>query len=198
MNKILGQIVVMSVLILLSGCSTKSDSLQTYNINPDLNFSKLSHSIYRDKSIKVAYPINIKGKSGTSIYYSYSRLEDGVYQDSSWSSNSSQLLTGSIMLALEHGRVFKSVIDYTSLANTDYLLESEVYDFYHKIRKDLSVSVVSIRFDLIDTDNNILVKSKKFNYEIPTGTVNAIGYVKATNRALEKLSADLTRWIGRS
>ena len=87
------------------------------------------------------------------------------------------------------------MIDYTSLANTDYLLESEVYDFHHKVRKGHSVSVVSIRFDLIDTSDNLLVKSRKFSYEIPTGTVDAVGYVKATNRALEKLSADLVRWL---
>ncbi|MEA3491262.1 MAG: ABC-type transport auxiliary lipoprotein family protein [Campylobacterota bacterium] len=198
MNRTIGEAVVVAGLILLGGCSTKSDPMQTYNINPNLKFSKLPHSIYREKSVKVAYPINIKGRSGTSIYYAYNRLEDGVYQDSSWSSNSSQLLTSSIMLALEHGRVFKSVVDYTSLANTDYLLESEVYDFYHKLRKDLSLSVVSIRFDLISTDNNILIKSKKFSYEIPTETVNAVGYVKATNIALERLSADLSRWLGRS
>ena len=104
-------------------------------------------------------------------------------------------MTSGIIRALEHGGVFKSVIDYTSLANTDYLLESEVYDIYHKVRKNLSVSVLSIRFDLINTENNVLVKSKKFSYQIPTETVDAVGYVKATNIALEKLSADLVRWL---
>ncbi len=72
-----------------------------------------------------------------------------------------------------------------------------MYDFYHKVRKNLSVSVLSIRFDLIDTDYNRLVKSRRFTYEVPTETVDALGYVKATNIALEKLTVDLVKWLGR-
>ncbi len=175
----------------------KSTPIRTYSLNPDFNFSKLSHSTYRDKSIKIAYPANIKGKASTSIFFSYSKIEEGAYQNAIWSASNSQLVANSVIRALEKGAIFKTVIDYTSLANTDYFLESEVYDFYHKVREDLSLSIVSIRFDLIDTDNNLLVKSRKFTYEIPTETVNALGYVKATNIALEKLTSDLVKWLGK-
>ncbi len=197
MKKTIIQLSILAGVIFLSGCAVKSSQLRTFTLNPTYHYGKVAHSPYRNKSVKVAYPSNVKGKSGTSINFSYSRLEVGSYQNATWASSSSQLLTGSIIQALEQGRVFKSVIDYTSLANTDYLLESEVYDFQHKVRKNRSVSVVSIRFDLIDTSDNILVKSRKFTYEIPTETVNAVGYVKATNRALEKLSADLVRWLAK-
>jgi ABC-type uncharacterized transport system auxiliary subunit len=195
MKNILIKLLWMTGVLLLSGCAFKSATLRTFTLNPSYHFGKVSHSPYRQKSIKVAYPNSIKGKSSSSICFSYSRLEEGNYQNASWSSSSSQLLTGSIIRALEHGGVFKSVIDYTSLANTDYLLESEVYEICHKVRKGLSVSVLSMRFDLIDTDNNVLVKSRKFTYEIPTKTVDAAGYVVATNRAMEKLSIDLVRWL---
>jgi len=186
---------VLAGVIFWSGCAVKSSQLRTFTLNPSYHFGKVAHSPYRSKSVKVAYPSSIRGKSGSSINFSYGRLEVGSYQNATWTSSSSQLLTGSIIQALERGGVFKSVIDYTSLANTDYLLESEVYDFHHKVRKNRSVSVVSIRFDLIDTRDNLLAKSRKFSYEIPTETVDAVGYVKATNKALEKLSADLVRWL---
>ena len=196
MNRVT-KIVILTGALLLSGCAMKSSELRTYSLNPDLNFSKLSHAVYRDKSIKIAYPTNIKGKTSSSIYFSYSKIQEGKYQNAIWNSSNSQLLINGIIRALEKGAAFKTVIDYTSLANTDYLLESEVYDFYHKVRKNLSVSVLSIRFDLIDTDYNRLVKSRKFTYEIPTQTVDALGYVKATNIALERLTADLVKWLGR-
>jgi ABC-type uncharacterized transport system auxiliary subunit len=196
MNRV-EKIAILTGALLLSGCAMKSSEMRTYSLNPDLNFSKLSHAVYRDKSIKIAYPTNIKGKTSSSIYFSYSKIQEGKYQNAIWNSSNSQLLINGIIRALEKGAVFKTVIDYTSLANTDYLLESEVYDFYHKVRKNLSVSVLSIRFDLIDTDYNRLVKSRKFTYEIPTGTVDALGYVKATNIALEKLAVDLVKWLGR-
>jgi ABC-type uncharacterized transport system auxiliary subunit len=196
MNKVV-KIVILIGTLLLSGCAMKSSEMRTYSLNPDLNFSKLTHAVYRDKSIKIAYPTNIKGKTSSSIYFSYSKIEEGKYQNAIWNSSNSQLLINGIIRALEKGAVFKTVVDYTSLANTDYLLESEVYDFYHKVRKNLSVSVLSIRFDLIDTDYNRLVKSRRFTYEVPTETVDALGYVKATNIALEKLTVDLVKWLGR-
>lgn len=196
MNRVV-KLVIVAGILLLSGCAMKSSEMRTYSLNPDLNFSKLSHAVYRDKSIKIAYPSNIKGKTSSSIYFSYSKIEEGKYQNAIWNSSNSQLLINGIIRALEKGAVFKTVVDYTSLANTDYLLESEVYDFYHKVRKNLSVSVLSIRFDLIDTDYNRLVKSRRFTYEIPTKTVDALGYVKATNIALDKLAVDLVKWLGR-
>ncbi len=196
MNRVV-KTVILTGILLLGGCSMKSSEMKTYGLNPDLNFSKLPHATYRDKSVKIAYPTNIKGKSSSSIYFSYSKIDEGKYQNAIWTSSNGQLLINSIIRSLEKGGVFKTVIDYTSLGNTDYLLESEVYDFYHKVRKGVSVSVLSIRFDLIDTDYNHLVKSKRFTYEVPTQTVDALGYVKATNIALDKMSLDLVRWLAR-
>ncbi len=197
MRRVAIKLFFLAGVLFLGGCSVKTATVHTYVLNPSFHYGKLSHSPYSTKSVKVSYPTNIKGKSSSSIYFSYSRIEQGSYQAANWSTSSSQLLTSIIIRALEHGKVFKSVIDYTSLANADYLLESEVYDFYHKVRKNLSVSIFSIRFDLIDTNDNLVVKSKKFSYEIPTKTVNAIGYVNATNRAMEKLSADLVKWLSK-
>ncbi len=196
MNRVV-KTVILTGILLLGGCSMKSSEMKTYGLNPDLNFSKLPHATYRDKSVKIAYPTNIKGKSSSSIYFSYSKIDEGKYQNAIWTSSNGQLLINSIIRSLEKGGVFKTVIDYTSLGNTDYLLESEVYDFYHKVRKGVSVSVLSIRFDLIDTDYNHLVKSKRFTYEVPTQTVDALGYVKATNIALDKMSFDLVKWLAR-
>ncbi len=196
MNRIVKGIILAGVL-LLSGCAMKSSEMKTYGLNPDLNFAKLPYAAHREKSVKIAYPTNIKGKSSSSIYFSYSKIDEGKYQNAIWTSSNGQLLINSIIRSLEKGGVFKTVIDYTSLGNTDYLLESEVYDFYHKVRKGVSLSVLSIRFDLIDTDYNRLVKSKRFTYEVPTQTVDALGYVKATNIALDKMSLDLVRWLAK-
>ena len=41
------------------------------------------------------------------------------------------------------------------------------------------------------------MKSKKFTYKIPTTTIDAKGYVKATNVALDRLSRDLVKWLSR-
>jgi len=195
MSRGLIYIVTISILI-FGGCSSKNPPMKRYLLEPDFSFGRV-HSKYSDSSIKVSYPNDIIGRSGTDIYYSYSKLEDDNYQNSSWSSSSSQLISSIIVRALERGRVFDSIVDYRSVATTDYLLESEVYYLYHKIRKDISLSIVTIRFDLIDLSTNKLIKSRRFSYEIPTKSVDAIGYVKATNIALERLSSDLVKWLAK-
>ncbi len=197
MRRIIKIIYSSILVVIISGCSTKSEPMVTYTIDPSTKIAKIRKSPYMDSSVKVSYPTNIKGKSSSSLYYSYNDIEKDSYQNASWESNSGQLLTYSIIRALEQSRVFKSAIDYRSIANADYVLESEVYQFYHKVRKDISLCVLSIRFDLINSSTNELTKSKKFTYEIPTDTTDAKGYVKATNKAIARLSRDLVKWLSR-
>ncbi len=197
MNIVFKSLSIVVFTIIISGCTTKGEPMVTYTIDPDMKVSQISSSPYRDSSVKVSYPTDIRGKSSSSIYYSYSDTEEGNYQNASWGSNSSQLLAYTVMRALEQGKVFGSTIDYRSVANVDYILESEVYQFYHKVRKDLSLSIVSIRFDLIDSSTSELKKSKKFSYKVATESTDAKGYVEATNKALERLSRDIVKWLGR-
>jgi len=52
-----------------------------------------------------------------------------------------------------------------------------------------------MQFTLIDGDTGKLLKSKKFSYKEPTLSLDAEGYVIATNRVLNRLSQDLLLWI---
>ena len=191
------QIVIISLLIFLSACSSKTTTLHIYTLNPSIDIHKHPNASYSSHSVKVAYPSSIKGIISKRMTYTYDDLEEGTYVNAQWSTSSSKLLMNSFIRVLEKSGVFKATLEYTSLAHTDYLLESEVYEFYHKVRKDLSVAVVSIRFNLIHTQSNTLIKSRKFSYQIPTQTTDAQGYVKATNRAVEKISQDLVQWLAR-
>jgi len=186
-----------TALFFLGGCSYKTATIKTYTLNPPVQYGKLKHSKYRDKTVKVSYPTSIKGRAGSSIHFTYNTLEEGSYQNAVWSTTDSQLLTYAIVHALEKGKVFKTVVDYTSLANSDYILESRIYDFYHKVRKDLSVAVLTMRFDLIDTDSNRIVKSRKFSYAVPTESVDSKGFVEAMDKAVARLSRDLVLWLAK-
>lgn len=189
-------IIFVTIVILLSACTHKEAPMKSYLINPKLNITKHS-SPYHDKALKIAYPNSIKGKSSTAIYFAYNNIEEGRYQNASWSSSNSELLNSVVVRAVEMSKAFGTVVDYRSTALTDYSLESSIYDMYHKVEDGESLSILSIRFDLIDSSSNLLVKSKKFSYQIPTKSVNALGYVQATNRAAQKLAQDLVRWLSR-
>jgi ABC-type uncharacterized transport system auxiliary subunit len=189
-------IVPILISILLGGCSSKEVMLRTYTLNPNIDISRVSNSIYKSKSLKIAYPTSIRGVVTKRIAYSYSDIEDGTYINARWSRASGKLLMSSYIKALEGSRVFGDILEYTSLADSEYLLESEVYEFYHKIRGDVSLSVVSVKFNLVDMSSNRLIKTHKFTYQIPTPTLDAQGYVEATNIAVGKMCRDMVVWLG--
>jgi len=182
------------LLILLYGCSSKTTPITTYSLNPHINIRPYKNSLYKNSTIKVSYPTSINGLIGKRMKYSYNDSEEGLYQNARWSSPSGRLLLNIFIKALDESQNFKSVLDYTSLVNADYILESEVYEFSHKIRGDSSLAVVSIKFNLVD-NNKVLIKSKKFLYEIPTDTFDADGYTKATKEAIQKISLKMLEWL---
>jgi len=188
---------IILILFLLYGCSTKTEAIKRYSLNPSIKIDRYRASKYKNRSVKIAYPTSIRGLITKKIRYSYNDLEDGSYNNSRWSSSSSKLLMNIFIKAIERSDIFNSVVEYTSLVDTEYLIESEIYEFEHKVRDKSSLAIVSIKFNLVDMSNNSLVKSRKFTYSIPTKTTDARGFVEATNIALSKITIDMLNWLRR-
>ena len=189
------QLVLTIMLIWLSGCSSRQQApLKVYTLNVQSDVT-VSHSKYRQKTIKVSYPQSLKSKISEKMYYSYSSTEEGAYQNSQWSNNIGKLLQGAFIESIEQSKLFKAVLPYTSTAGDDYRLESTIFAFSHQVRGKESHALVSIQFALIDTDTGRLIKTKRFSYRIPTKTTNAKGYVEAINIAISRLGKDLIQWL---
>ena len=180
---------IMILVIFLTSC-TKVPPMNYYNLNIKLLSKK--HYI-NNKTISISYPISTKEPLGKSLYYSYSDVQLDRYNNSIWSSSLYKLLHYNISKA--SNLVFRNVVDYNSLAMSDYILESRVEEFYHKVRPNLSLSIVTIKFILINNNSKRIIKSKRFSYQIPTTTKDARGYVEATNKALNRLLNDLIAWL---
>ncbi len=182
-------------LFVLSGCSLKEAApLKVYTLNSG-NVTPVTYSDHRNKTIKVSYPQALKEKLTNGISYSYSSSERGEYQNSQWSNNAGKLIQGNIIQILVQSRIFKAVLPYESTAEEDLRLESSVFDFSHHVRGEASYAVVFIQFNLINTDSGKLIKTKRFSYKENTQTLDARGYVEATNRAMIRLSKDLVEWL---
>jgi len=182
-------------LFLFSGCAFKTSAPVTEYTLTANNIVPVTSSRYRNKTLKVDYPQPLKEKLSQSIQYSYSLSDRGEYLNSQWANGLSQLIQGTLIDALERSKNFKGVVSYASTAYADYRLESTVYDFSHHIRGKESYAIVSLKFTLIDTSTGKLVKTKKFSYKEYTTTVDARGFVEASNRAMSKLSRDLANWL---
>ncbi len=182
-------------LFMLSGCSVKEATpIKIYTLDAG-SVAPVSHSSHRGQTIKVSYPQALKDTLTNGMAYSYSGSERGVYQNSQWSNNAGKLLQGNIIQILTHSRIFKAVLPYESTAGEDLRLESIVFDFSHHVRGEASFAIVSIQMNLINTDSGKLIKTKRFSYKEQTQTLDARGYVEATNRAMGRLSRDLVVWL---
>ncbi len=182
------------ILLWLNGCSSKQAPLTVYTLNTP-TVVKTYSSRFKYKTIKVMYPQSLKEKISQKMRYSYSSAEQGVYQNSQWSNNIGKLLEGTFIQALDGSNLFKAVLPYASTVQEDYRLESNIFAFSHQVRGEQSHALVSIQFSLINTDTGKLVKTKHFSYKVATSTIDAKGYVQASNVAVGKLSRDLLYWL---
>ncbi len=187
-------IIWIAIFLFLQGCSVKQSPMKVYTLNGDTNQKAYSYK-FKDKTIKVAYPQGLKEKLGRNMQFSYSNTEYGSYQNSQWSNTIGQLLQGTFIQTLQQSELFRGVFSYTSTAQADYRLESTIFDFSHHVRGNTSYAIVSIQFVLIDSDSGQMAKSRLFRYAVPTETINAKGYVDATNIAMGMLCKDLIAWL---
>jgi len=187
------QLAFIIILIGLLGC-TKEPALKVYSLEiPTVN--AVQGSAYKNKSIKVTYPQSLKDQISQKMNFSYSSIDSGNYQNSEWSNNMRKLLQGTFIEVLDESKLFKVVLSNTSTVKEDYRLESTIFAFHHRVRGEQSHAVVSIKFNLINTETGHLLKSKKFSYAEATPTTDAKGYVTATNVAVTRLSRDLVAWL---
>ena len=181
------------ILVGLAGC-TKAPALKVYSLDmPPV--ATVQSSAYKNKNIKVTYPQSAREDISQKMNFTYSSSVSGNYQNSEWSNNMNKLLQGTFVEVLDNSRLFKVVLLDTSTAEEDYRLESTIFAFHHRVRGLESHAIVSIQFNLINIGTGRLVKSKRFSYSEATSTLDAKGYVSATNNIMVRLSKDLLQWL---
>ncbi len=182
-------------MLAVSGCAFKEAApMQTYTLE-NIKVTPVRSSSYRHKILKIAYPQTLKEKMTDRICYSYDENDRGEYLNSVWSNALEKLLQGSIIDILQQSHIFKAVVPYASSVNADYRLEILIYDLSHHIRGKDSYAVVSVQMTLIDSSTGVLVKSRRFAYRETTQSVDAKGYVAATNKIMHRFASDLLLWL---
>lgn len=189
---------LLSILLLVATNCTKQQIITIYTIDTNINIKKIKNSDYKDNTIKIAYPKGINSMMGRNILFNYKNNEDAIYQNGIWSNSANRLIMSYIHHIIDGSSIFKNTINYSSYAKFDYILEIYIDKFYHKIRQNHSKSILSIRFNLLYINNKIIVKTKKFNYQISTTSRDLAGYIEATQKIFYLLNIDLINWLKKS
>ena len=191
--KIIAQITSILMYVGLLGC-TQAPTMKIYSLKVP-KVEKVLSSYYRNKTLKVTFPYSLREQISEKMNFSYSDSDYGTYLNSEWSNNMSKLLQGTIIDIFDNSRLFKTVLADTSTLKENYRLESNIFSFEHRVRGKASYAVVSILFTLIDADTGKFLKSKRFNYQEATPSIDAKGYAFATNAIITRLSRDLLMWL---
>jgi len=190
----LRQILILLILF-LGGCATKTIN-SFYISTPNIDIPKLHSSKFANSVLKVSYPEGSSIYMGSRIYYTLGDRES-YYKYSRWSDSANRMILSLVVESLQKSQIFKSVIDYSSDAKSDYMLESTIYSFRHIVNDSDSYAYLKIGFRLVDKSNNKIIKEKIFEYKEPCKTTDARGFIEATKEIFTKLSRELSLWIER-
>jgi ABC-type uncharacterized transport system auxiliary subunit len=187
----LSDVVLVLFVLLFTSCSKP---VTIYSIDKPA-IEVIKDSRYKHKTIKIAYPKSIKDMMSRDIVVKYAPNEQSIYQQSFWAENINRLTMAFVTEVFESSKIFKTTINYSSYIKSDYLLEVYIHQMHHQLHSRGSDALVSIKFNLLDAYHYRFIKTKRFDYRIPTQTQNAKGYIQANQKAFNQLQSDLINWI---
>ena len=195
MNKIKFIYVFSFLIIVLSGCTTKT--LPAYKIyNLDTNNKCCSYN-YKKKNIniKIIEPITAKSLNSTAIYYSSEKYKLQTYKLSKWSDYPTKMLLTVLSSKLDNLNIYNNVMTSNIYAHANYILQSKLIEFKQVINNNNSNIILKMKFYLISSTNQSDITSKTFTYKIDTKKIDAKSSVIAFNSAVDLLINDLSSWL---
>jgi len=181
------------ILLLLTGCTTHTAPSTYYTLSSKAPRESPTHI---SKSIKIGMPNSTTQYMTDSMRYTKSNGESGAYLYSAWSNPPVAMIGETLFSTLERSTLFDVVIPYSSLGQTDYLLESTLISFQHTIiDTDTSNGLIDISMRIIDLKTKKIVPTKRFTITTPSRSNDASGGVVALDQGLETLSTQICEWL---
>jgi len=179
------------------GCAARQNkpiahyTLKTEEALPLSKVRKFEH-----KTLQIQLPRSTKEIKKNKILYTKNPLQRDTYLYSRWSDTPNRLIAYYFRTYLAGSNLFKTVIDERSIAKPDYILESNLEEFYQLFETDQSAyGVLKIHFFLIDAKKKKVIASYFTNFKIPASSPDAKGGVEALQKATKKSAEALLGWL---
>lgn len=184
---------------LLSGCSFKNNtpSIDTYTLkNSKVNVIEVKNKAFFNKILKIEKPTSTRDIESRRILYAKKSFERDAYAYGKWSDTPNVMLQKNFIYALGESKLFKTVLLKRSFAKADYILESNLDEFYHAfVTSEASVGVITLEAHLIDSQRKKVIASKRFSLVKDAPSQDIKGGVEALNNASNALTSELIVWL---
>ena len=184
--------ILLSTILLITGCSVKTTTLNSYDLSTNSSISSVKH--HKNRVLKVKYPSALDALGSSKIFYK----RDGItsyYLYSQWSAPLNRLIYSQLIKNLSNSNSFKSVVGYSSEVSPDLNLETQIIDFYNVVEGEDSYADISIKVRLINAKNEKIVKEKLFHYKLKVEELNAKSFISTAKMAIEEFNRDLVKFL---
>ncbi len=187
--------ILLLFLIVFSGCSIKTlPPVKKYSIEKNINIKKFKND--KCNTINIAFMQSSDILMSKNMIYSKG-LEKNSYYFSEWFQVPSVMLTNLIYQTMKDSDICKDVYYQMPSFQTDYTLHSKLLEFDQRFDDTKSYGIVDVLFYITDKKNHIIAQ-KEFSVVSKATSNNAIGGVKAINKASNILIKKVICWIFKS
>lgn len=184
--------------LILSGCIQNTvPAIDLYTINIPCGIDKpIVKKAAAGTVLKVSIPKSTSSIMSRNILYQKDEYSQNPYAHSNWNDTPNIMLGRVFLSCINKSSIFQSVLPSYSKGKSDFLLESNLMEFYHHINTDgSSEGRVKVEFYLIDLKSGNVISTNEFFSKVSSKTLDAKGGVKALNYATKSIANSLVRWL---
>lgn len=130
------------------------------------------------------------------ILFSRDSATRGLYQFAFWLESPALRFANLILQRLECARLFRTQTRNTTLARADFILNTELLDFYHDVSASPSFVRVDLRAELLDLKSREIRASRSFVRSLKLQQADAPHAVDGFTRATDEILNEMLLWLG--
>jgi cholesterol transport system auxiliary component len=180
------------VSLILVGCAVKPLVTNQYKLGAyckkQLSKKPSSHSIF------VNTPDAVAGYQREEMLYTSKLFELKPFVHNAWVDQPAEMLLPLIIQSLQHSGYFHVVASSPGAEVTEYRLDTQLLELQQNFLTKPSAIHLVVKVVLVHVENNQVVASRIFGYQIPCLFDTPYGGVLAANRATELFTADLVHF----
>lgn len=119
----------------------------------------------------------------------------GHYQFARWTERPGKRFSDLLIARLEQESLFAAVAQTGTNVHGDWLLTTELVEFYHDARKEPGTIRLLMRAELSDLKTRTLISRKFFVQSLPAASYDAEGAHQAFNQAVTMTLNELADWL---